>query len=552
MASREPPPVAQPGIDWLARDLDFVEGLDHLGVQVVSTNIYSRLVPGISNLTDRARYFGFYSWVLDSFARLAPDKSPDGWRTWVRRHEFAFSAAGVVAERDKLIPDAAAGGLIGAIAARRRIKDKRIDIDGAARIENGKAAKGTYFRNREGGYSQYYKGPMTALGLLRLAEGRKAPDRQLTAYAGAKLAAVIEKQQVFRHLREIAASGADVAVADLTLLGQSLHPGAMSSEGDEAALLRSILLGTDDAVCAGQKPVELGQRRRSLALLLDYLRLGDEESWTDKVVSFRWAVLESRLGDGRVWDVPTALRGTAAAWAAYSQNELLNYSLECFFFAALDLLDGAAIAPRALAAQMADWACAPARDDGGALPAKLGAAAAALAAPANDECWGDEGTYTLCDDLEQADGPAEHAARAARLLLRVAIDRDRFGGAHPFATIPQGGDIADAREIHLHALWERVDRRADQDTRTFFEELVLEWVLYRHLRVATRKLANQGDYTYRVRPEEGVLVKCGDFRPTFTNPRLRQSLRMMADIGLASADLARVTPEGARFLQAVT
>lgn len=552
MAPRRERAPAEPGVDWLTRDLDFVEGLDHLGVQVVSTNIYSRLVPGISNLTDRARYFGFYSWVLDSFARLAPDKSPDGWRTWVRRHEFALSAAGVVAERDRLIPDAAAGGLIGAIAARRRIKDKRIDIDDAARIENGKAAKGTYFRNREGGYSQYYKGPMTALGLLRLAEGRKAPDRQLTAYAGAKLAAVIEKQQVFRDLREIAASGADVAVADLTLLGQSLHPGAMSSEGDEAALLRSLLLGTNDALCVGQKPVELGQRRRSLALLLDYLRHGDEESWTDKVIGFRWAVLESRLGDGRVWDVPTALRGTAAAWAAYSQNELFNYALECFFFAALELLDGAAIAPRALAAQMADWACAPARDGGGALPARLGAAATALAAPANDECWGDDGTYTLCDDLEQADGPAEHAARAARLLLRVAIDRDRFGGGHPFATIPQGDEMAAAREIHLRALWERVDRRADQDTRAFFEELVLEWVLYRHLRVATRKLANQGDYTYRVRPEEGVLVKCGDFRPTFTNPRLRQSLRMMADVGLASADLANVTPEGDRFLQAVT
>jgi hypothetical protein len=69
------------------------------------------------------------------------------------------------------------------------------------------------------------------------------------------------------------------------------------------------------------------------------------------------------------------------------------------------------------------------------------------------------------------------------------------------------------------------------------------------LRVATRKLATQGDYTYRLRPEEGVLVNCGDFKPTFTNPRLRQALRMLADIGLASADLRGATSEGERFLE---
>ncbi len=50
--------------DWLERDSNIIEGLDHLGIQVVSVNLYGLLLPGITNVTDRARYYSFYTWVL--------------------------------------------------------------------------------------------------------------------------------------------------------------------------------------------------------------------------------------------------------------------------------------------------------------------------------------------------------------------------------------------------------------------------------------------------------------------------------------------------------
>src|SRR5690349_4578714 len=87
-------------VEWLERDQSFVEGIDHLGILVVSTNIYANLLPGVSNLTERARYFSFYSWVFHSFARGAADRSQDGWRIWIRRHELTLSAAGIAVELD--------------------------------------------------------------------------------------------------------------------------------------------------------------------------------------------------------------------------------------------------------------------------------------------------------------------------------------------------------------------------------------------------------------------------------------------------------------------
>jgi hypothetical protein len=70
-------------------------------------------------------------------------------------------------------------------------------------------------------------------------------------------------------------------------------------------------------------------------------------------------------------------------------------------------------------------------------------------------------------------------------------------------------------------------------------ELVLDWIIYRHLRVATRKLASQGDSTFKFRPEKGslVLIAAKLPAPTFTSPRLDQALRILKDLHcVAQAD----------------
>lgn len=538
-------------VEWLERDQSFVEGLDHLGILVVSTNIYARLLPGISNLTERARYFSFYPWVFQSFVNQAADHSPNGWRTWVRRHELALSAAGTAVELKDFAKESS-GGLVGARAARRLLKNAgEIDLGQSAALP-GKGTT-TYFGNQEGGYAQYYKGSMTELGLLKLDEEHKAPDRQLTLYAGVKLAKSLEPLPGFRKLQDLAKSGARVSQSELVSLGRTVHPGAIDPESEEASLLRSLLLGDDLELCAGQRARARIQRRHSFVLALDYLAQGDEDDWSRPEWGFRWAVLEGRLGDGREWR-PEWLRDTRLAWAAYSQSELFNYALECLLWSVLQRIGDEPRSPEGVAHELA-LASASALDSSGtqlerrALPARLSDAVAAHRPPPDEECWQENGTYQLLDDLGKSTDALDTAARAVRLLLRTAVDRERYGKQHPFATIPGGLRIA-KREIHLKSWWDRVDASHDVATTAFFERLLLDWVIYRHLRVATRKLASQGDYTFRMRPEQGVLVKCGDFEPTFTNPRLRQANRIMADVGLIDPTLSVISAHGRSLLEA--
>lgn len=530
-------------VDWLARDQELVEGLDHLGVQVVSANIYAQLIPGVSNVTDRARYFSFHPWVLHSFARDAADRSPNGWRGWIRRHEYVHSVASAAAEKaagSTIVKDAV-GGMIGVNKARAAARAREVDIDAATRIEDGKAVKGHYFKNPQGGYGQYYKGPLTVLGVLCRDDEHKAPDRRLTNYAGVKLAEAIEQIQAFRDLRAIARAGGNVAISELAALGRVVHPGAIDPDGTEARLLRGLLLGDDDDLCAGQPAAIRMQRRQSLALALHYLSHDDLAAWARGAWGFRWCALASQTHGGRPWRPPPALHGCALAWAAYAQNELLNYALECLLWAVLQLLETESCSPRELAARLGAAACSEPSDPAGTVPERLGDAVDAHRSLA---------AFPLYEALERESAPEAKVGRAARLLLHVAADRGRYAGAAPFSTIPGGLEIVKAREIHLESWWQRVDAARDESTRAFFERLALEWVVYRHLRVATRKLASQHDYTFRFRPEEGLLVKCSEMEPTFTNPRLHQAIRMMADVGLVSPDLTAISPPGRALMAA--
>lgn len=92
--------------------------------------------------------------------------------------------------------------------------------------------------------------------------------------------------------------------------------------------------------------------------------------------------------------------------------------------------------------------------------------------------------------------------------------------------------MASNHEVHLRRWWDRAESRSSESTGAFLEELLLEWVIYRHLRVATRKLANQGVSTFKYRPEEGRLLLVAERLPvpTYTAPRVRQGFRVAEDL----------------------
>ena len=99
------------------------------------------------------------------------------------------------------------------IALRNYVKGKAvtatIDLRTASAVnENGKVeGSGAYFKNPQGGFGQYYRGPLLEMAMIVEHEQSAWPDVSLTNYAGRQIADVIDRQTAFKDLLEIASRG---------------------------------------------------------------------------------------------------------------------------------------------------------------------------------------------------------------------------------------------------------------------------------------------------------------------------------------------------------
>jgi len=553
-------------IGWLQRDKREIKGLDHLGVQTVSIAVYNLLLPGITNLTDRARYFSIFPWVLHSFAQL-PDKkrSAIGWRNWIRSHEFALVIASKTFEDKHDDPELSTKSIIGTDHTSRVLKsanDKTvIDIAGGSRLNSkGKVPRGAYFKNMEGGYRQYYKGALTKLGILFVDEENRYPDRLVTKYAGLPLAKAVASTKGFDQLTE-AALGGSITVGDAVSLGELVHPGMIDPDGEESGLLRKILFGEEGGLCSGQDPRDIDLRRSSLSLILRYIS-EEPVSQSEFPQEFRWAVMTGMLGDGKHWKIPKSLAPMASAWAAYQRLELLNYALECLFWVAMYMVDERPSAPDVLADRIMKMAIAPikATNTNRALPALEGSfessvRKAQVPKKIGGQFWGKESTWQWNSNLVDAEENQAICGWAARVLLRIVTDRGAFK-SHPFEAIPEAVEITSGHRISYKRWLDRAKARSTENIKAFLVDLVKEWVIFRHLRVATRKLANQGVTTFKFRPHEGVIITSAETfpSPTYTNPRLVQAVQIMKDLHLVEArgGVMQLTKTGKKYLGLMT
>jgi hypothetical protein len=82
-------PPAQTEPLWLHSS--HISGRDHLGIQVVSIALYSELLPGLTNVTHRVRYYSFYPWVLHRYAKEVRRPRQRTWQEHLRRADFLLA-----------------------------------------------------------------------------------------------------------------------------------------------------------------------------------------------------------------------------------------------------------------------------------------------------------------------------------------------------------------------------------------------------------------------------------------------------------------------------
>lgn len=139
-------------------------GRDPLAVQNSSVTIYENMVKGVTNMTVRIRYNGFFCWLMTFIAEKLMETNPSKFNNlneqikYIRRGELllAFSM-------QHNFPQV--NGVSGSIFAQKKINNEILNLAEGADFDN---KPDVYWQHRLGIFGQYFIGVLTQLKLIFL------------------------------------------------------------------------------------------------------------------------------------------------------------------------------------------------------------------------------------------------------------------------------------------------------------------------------------------------------------------------------------------------
>jgi hypothetical protein len=540
-------------VSWLGSPRK-IAGQDHLAVQALSARLYSQLLPGISNVTDRLRYYSFYPWLLFAFDRRAEgsERSNDAFWQFLRRAECLFAL--VAARHEQKLNEPPIRHGLRMVGRERLLKALRDSPDNLSLATYAaRESEGRYFANPGGGFQQYYSGSLAnSLGLISWGAGHIP---MLTEDKGLPIAQAFE-QAVNRELFLRTLSQDTVTFEDLDALAE-FCPCELCRSSVERECLLDVLF------CRKSFDDEFGQwRKRSLLLILSLAREQQSPIRLNELRDrFRAGAYSGALTQALPWRTAPALEKARQLWGLYHRGELLAVGVQALFWATLsqwNIENQSFSEPHEVIAQVA-------------LPlatASLGARAherfdeavrnRSNTGPARDQ-WEDEmHEVTLAERINEAarmDDRQTAVKLAIELLTVLACRAWNAENQSDFdAVVGERGNY----EINLATFGKHVAKTWSALTLAELTAWIVEhWGINAHLRVALRKLRADNQDTFRVRlVESGWIAETDDglTKPQFTAPRLRTAIQMLNDVGALDLDgdgLLSISPLGKQLLETV-
>lgn len=474
-------------------------GLDPLGMARPSELIYQRLLPGISTITVRLRYYSFLPWVLHCYASEEHDPDPETFFKYQRNAEAIFALIGVYDENS--------GGLAGANWASRILSSTEgdeIDFGTSAQLPEGGLLK-----NKNGALGGIYGPQLQEMNLITSSQdhGIKIPTER-----GTQIALALEKTlgPLAKKMRVAIKSGL-VSRADLAALAM-LKPSAIVPTSEESRLLRAVLIAeTENA-----SPSDMARRDS----LIRVLKFAKTSGTVPSDYELRWSWFDTLKGKSEI-----------DPWLAYHLNDLLRLGYEALLKRSLEVMRAEpdkSIAFEKLVSTV--------------LPANMPAAHEGFFAPMDLE--NDlEGLANLIIELgDKSNALTDVAIMAAIDLIKIIlnwVDSREAEIANFFP--PKSAFQSLTTELHfVRSLGERSQREG-------ISAILVDRVLKRHLWVASRKFRAQSKYTFLFEPNEGRVRFRNDYDVKLGYPRISQAIQFLKDIKLLNDEVG-LTEQGKSVL----
>jgi hypothetical protein len=500
-------------------------GLDPLGLQAASVRLYQELVPGISNVTLRTRYYGLYAWLCRDYAMNSNDPNRDVLKKIVRRAEalYALSAAKATADGSR------EGGIAGILWAQRKYEDDAangsIDFSSDTDRASGKAQ---YLRQDWGAFGAAYESQLREIGILGTADAHDLPVP--TPVMGEEVAEAFSNaagEAGIRFLRTSkSGSASSTTLADFV----RLMPSAIHPQSRERAVYERLLF----AEYPDPTPHDVARRRTLILALRIARRLGAAPTAED----MRWILYACADWNGKPLQFKEPeLEEQRRRWWAYHACDMGRTAYEALLKWMLDVLE---IYPGGLSAERLAVAAVDAIDTPAAgWPTSWRALVDEL--PEADHALSEDDAtseWKLSSEVMQAGtGAGKAPMRSAQAAIELlAVLHRRCNPERAFLAGQHGGDNPDAAARSFANELAFLEANESLSVRELLIRIFKERILSRHLWVAMRKLQYQRDYTFLVESDDGRLKLRAKDGPVFTNPRLGPALTFLRDIHLVRDD----------------
>lgn len=533
--------------NWLKKPTA-ITGQDPLGSRYPSELTYTELLPNITNVTDRARYYSFYTWLIWAIEKHSGKLKQESLYKIIRKADSLFTLIAmyhhhITPDTEDLLHTALVGSnklteVIGGHAP----DEKPIRISKYAERDNNEHNR--YFKNKYGGLGQYYMGPLKSEKLLATPE---SGEIRYTEEKGKLIAenfdAGVDRKLFFEILERDS-----VTIVDLKKL-LSFCPCRISENTLEQFVLTDFFFNQTDEFYLEQAD----NRRLTLTLLLDLIERTQnlEDAVTldgSGVVLFLESVYSNTLPNKSLWNLENEkLTAIKENWRQYYSNELLSYPIETFFWAGLErLFLSNAVLPNAKS--YGKWFAAEFRDairfdyESG-LQETLEEVSNSL--PDLDDIHNPEHEINLVRKIQGTvrGGNAEvrqdeAVADSVNLLLTIIARWTKENFKETFVINLRAG-YRWSYPINLQNLFYHIENTwSDLSIKDWIEWLTANWNIETHLKIALRKIRYETSDriklidSFKILPNERGLEVIESVEPAFTSPRLKQALQILFDLGL--------------------
>ncbi|MGJ8760850.1 MAG: hypothetical protein ACSHXA_09910 [Polaribacter sp.] len=500
-----------------AKSGNFTRGRDPLGIQNSSIAVYSTLLPGMTNLTLRLRYYGFYLWLLDKYHQLPEadvfKQNYIGQYTFIRRAELILAYL----MKNKFPNEQS---VIGSNFAESHINQfKNIgyyDIAlGADKLKD--TAKGSvYWDYTSGALGQYYAGSLINLNLINIKENyferTEEKGKELAESYGVSLSNNCA-QLLLERIREGKLYEEDFdELVDISLDKVVTN----TPEGD---FYIKMLLNNDGEKSKTAQDFISEQRKESIKLFLWIIQNSVESKMWENMPQISYHMCTNPQKE----EVSEATYG----WYYYYLNEVTHHSLETIFWGLLLEMDNGNYSLQQFLNEITEKVIVYFDTNFNIRNIILGEFIEQLISDPKNLS---ENINTISKAVKNNDS-IEGISYGLLTLLHLFKENSEntkeitdYAINHFLNT--KNGNVIEVFERHIRS-------NKDLELKSFIKKIIHN-ILNEHIAVAYKKMGDGEKNLLKFLIEDNYLVHIETMQPNFTSPRLKTLYNFTRDLGLVN------------------